>query len=75
MDIGGANKLLIPRGLIIGAILDASRTFAISGGLRGRTKVVTGAQDTPRGSMVDIWGTNELIWPRGLIIVATLDAS
>ena len=45
VDIVGANKLLLPRGWIIGAILDASRTFAKSGGLRGRTKVVTGAQE------------------------------
>ena len=51
MDIRGANKLFLPRGLIIGAIPDASRTFAKSDGLRGRTKVVTGAQETPRGSM------------------------
>ena len=75
MDIRGANKLFLPRGLIIGAIPDASRTFAKSDGLRGRTKVVTGAQETPRGSMVDIWGANELIWPRVFIIGATLDAS
>ena len=43
------NELLLPRGLIIGAILDASQTFAKSGGLRGCTKVVTGAQEALRG--------------------------
>ena len=40
-------------------------TIVFTGGLRGRTKVVTGAQETPKGSMVDIWGANEVIWPRG----------
>ena len=75
LKIRGANELLLPIGLIFGAILDVSRTFAKSGGLRGRTKVVTVAQEAPRGVNVDIWGANELIWPTGFIIDATPDAS
>ena len=75
MDIGAPINSVLPSGLIIGAILDDSRTFAKSGGLMGHTKVVIGAQETPRGSMVDIWGANELICPRAFIIGATLDAS
>ena len=49
IDLGGANVLPWLRGFRIGAILDASRTFEKSGGLRGCTKVVTGAQEAPRG--------------------------
>ena len=40
VKIRGANELLWPRGLIIGATLDASQTFSKSGGLRGHLKVV-----------------------------------
>ena len=40
VDIGGANKLLWPRGLIIDVTLDASQTFSKSGDLRGHFKVV-----------------------------------
>ena len=40
VGIGGANEHLWPRGLIIGAKLDASWAFGKSGGLRGHFKVV-----------------------------------
>ena len=45
VNIRGANELLWPRGLIIGATLDASETFSKSGILRG----FKGAQGAHRG--------------------------
>ena len=42
VDIGGAKKLLWPRGLIISVTLDATQTFSRSGDLRGYLKVVYG---------------------------------
>ena len=75
VNIGGANELLWSRGLIIGATLDVSWTFLKSGGSRGTLRWFKGAQRAPRVSKVDIGGANKLLWPRGLIIGVTLDAS
>ena len=43
--------------------------------LYGALRWLQGPRRLLRGSIVDIWGANELIWPTGFIIDATPDAS
>ena len=54
VNIRGANELLWPICLIIGATLDASQTCSKSGGLRGTLRWFKGAQRAHRVSKVNI---------------------
>ena len=75
MDKGGANKLLLPRGLIIGDILDASGTFAKSCGLRGALRWLQGPRRPLGGQWWTYGAPMNSSGPEVLIIGATLDAS
>ena len=58
----------------IGVTLEALLTFLKSGDFRGHLKEVKGSPGGNQESNVVLRGANELPWPRGFQIGATLDA-